>query len=208
MLVFVDDSGDPGFKVERGSSSHFVVACVIFDDDLDAEEAALRIKRLRQKLGWRQEHEFKFNKCSPQVRKEFLTEIRDCSFRIRAIVVDKAVIRSPLLKSDRVSFYNFIVKEVLEKSRDSVRDARIRLDGRGDRAYKKGANAYLRSQLNTRNHRIAKRIRFVDSKGDSLIQLADMVAGSLLREAQARRPDAATYRTIIKRRIEDVWRFQ
>lgn len=37
MLVFLDDSGDPGFKLDRGSSAFFVIACVIFEDKLDAE---------------------------------------------------------------------------------------------------------------------------------------------------------------------------
>ena len=29
MLVFIDDSGDPGFKLDRGSTPVFVIACVI-----------------------------------------------------------------------------------------------------------------------------------------------------------------------------------
>ena len=37
MIIFIDDSGDPGFKVEKGSSVVFVIALVIFDDPLDAE---------------------------------------------------------------------------------------------------------------------------------------------------------------------------
>ena len=32
MLVFIDESGDPGFLVEQGSTSVFVVAMVIFED--------------------------------------------------------------------------------------------------------------------------------------------------------------------------------
>ncbi|MBI2315295.1 DUF3800 domain-containing protein [Candidatus Daviesbacteria bacterium] len=36
MLVFIDDSGDPGFKLDKGSTSHFIIACVIFEDDLEA----------------------------------------------------------------------------------------------------------------------------------------------------------------------------
>ena len=50
MLVLIDDSGDPGFKIGRGSSQFFVIACVIFDDELDAEETALIIKRYRRSL--------------------------------------------------------------------------------------------------------------------------------------------------------------
>ena len=61
MLVFIDDAGDPGFKIEKGSSRFFVIACVIFVDNLDAEETALKIKRLRRTLKWADNHEFKFN---------------------------------------------------------------------------------------------------------------------------------------------------
>lgn len=32
MLVFIDDSGDPGFKLDKGSSRFFVICSVIFDD--------------------------------------------------------------------------------------------------------------------------------------------------------------------------------
>ena len=31
QLIFMDDSGDPGFKLKRGSSELFVIVCVIFD---------------------------------------------------------------------------------------------------------------------------------------------------------------------------------
>ncbi|MDP2952974.1 MAG: DUF3800 domain-containing protein [Chloroflexota bacterium] len=49
MLVFVDESGDPGLKLEQGSSTHFVVALVIFEDH---DETGLRyIKSLKEMLG-------------------------------------------------------------------------------------------------------------------------------------------------------------
>ncbi len=34
MLVFIDDSGDPGFKFEKGSSKYFVIALVIFKESI------------------------------------------------------------------------------------------------------------------------------------------------------------------------------
>ena len=64
MLVFIDDSGDPGFKVEKGSSKVFVIAMVIFKDNLEAERASLTIKELRRKLKMSDLSEFKFNKSS------------------------------------------------------------------------------------------------------------------------------------------------
>ena len=72
MIIAVDDSGDPGFKLGKGSSEYFVIAAIFFDDDLDAEEAALKIKRLRKSLHWNPLHEFKFRKSSAEIKRQFL----------------------------------------------------------------------------------------------------------------------------------------
>ncbi len=207
MLVFIDDSGDPGFKLDKGSSKHFVIACVIFDDNLDAEETSLKIKRLRRTLKWRDDHEFKFSKASKDIRLAFLNEIKGCNFRIRAIVADKSVIRSPELRSNKNKFYNYMIKEVLSKSDGSIKDGSIRLDGHEDRAYKKAATTYFRQQANPRGG-VIKDLKFVNSKSDSLIQLADMVAGSILRTTQSGKTDADEYLKVIRKRVEDIWEFK
>jgi hypothetical protein len=59
MSIFLDESGDAGFKFNQGSSEHFVVALVIFDDPLDAEEIAHSIKRLRTQLKVHERFEFR-----------------------------------------------------------------------------------------------------------------------------------------------------
>ena len=207
MLVFIDDAGDAGFKLEKGSSKHFVIACVIFDDNLDAEETALKIKRLRRSLKWRDDHEFKFNKASKLVRLTFLSEIKSCNFRVRAIVADKEVIRSPELRTNNTKFYNYMIKEVLSKSDGSIKNGSIRLDGHEDRAYKKAATTYFRQQANPRGS-VIKDMKFVNSKNDNLIQLADMVAGSILRSTQSNKTDKDEYLKVIKKRIEDIWYFK
>lgn len=207
MLVFIDDSGDAGFKLEKGSSKHFVIACVIFDDNLDAEETALKIKRLRRALKWRDDHEFKFNKTNKQIRLAFLNEIKGCTFRIRAIVADKSVIRSPELRGSKNKFYNYMIKEVLSKSIGSIKNGSIRLDGHEDRAYKKAATTYFKQQANPRGG-VIKDMKFVNSKNDNLIQLADMVAGSILRTTQPSKTDSNEYLKVIKKRVEDIWYFK
>ncbi|HJQ08729.1 MAG TPA: DUF3800 domain-containing protein [Candidatus Saccharimonadales bacterium] len=207
MLVFIDDSGDAGFKLEKGSSKHFVIACVIFDDNLDAEETALKIKRLRRTLKWRDDHEFKFNKTNKEIRLTFLNEVKGCSFRIRAIVADKSIIRSPELRTNKTKFYNYMIKEVLSKSDGSIKNGSIRLDGHEDRSYKKAATTYFKQQANPRGG-VIKDMKFVNSKNDNLIQLADMVAGSILRTTQSSKTDNAEYLKVIKKRVEDIWHFK
>lgn len=207
MLVFIDDSGDAGFKLDKGSSKYFVIACVVFDDNLDAEETALKIKRLRRSLNWRNDHEFKFNKTNKEIRLAFLNEVKACKFRVRAIVADKSAIRSPELKRSKNKFYNYMIKEVLSKSAGSIKNSSIRLDGHEDRAYKKAATTYFRQQANPKGS-VIKDMKFVNSKSDNLIQLADMVAGSILRTTQSGKSDNSDYLKVIKKRIEDIWYFK
>ena len=87
MLIFIDESGDPGFKLGRGSSSHFVVAMVIFDKNEDAQFASKIIQQALIDLKIRPE--FKFNKSSDKIRDAFFDKVKTCKFRIRALVVDK-----------------------------------------------------------------------------------------------------------------------
>ncbi|MCA9329483.1 DUF3800 domain-containing protein [Candidatus Saccharibacteria bacterium] len=208
QLVFIDDSGDPGFKTDRGSSSHFVIACVIFNDPLDAEEAALAIKKFRRDLGWRPDREFKFNKTKKSIIKGLLQAVCNNRFSVRAICIDKELIRSHELKNKQDSFYNYAIKEVLSKS-NNLNMASIRLDGHSGREYKKSAITYLRREVNTRSRKI-KKVKFVDSKTDNLIQLADLVAGSILRSTQQNKSDSHEYLDILtkKGRIDDVWNFR
>ena len=48
----------------------------------------------------------------------------------------------------------------------------------------------------------------VDSKSNVLVQLADMVAGSINRAQNKKKKDRDIYRNIIKKRIEDEWTFR
>jgi len=92
MLVLIDESGDPGFKLSKGSSRYFAVAMVIFQDMQQAESASNAIRAARTTL--RVNPEFKFNKCSDPVRNKFFDAVLPFNFAIRALVVDKAKIYS------------------------------------------------------------------------------------------------------------------
>ena len=58
--MFVDESGDPGLKIESGSSRYFVVAMVIFDDHEEADAADRRIGLLRRGMRIDPRFEFRF----------------------------------------------------------------------------------------------------------------------------------------------------
>ena len=207
MLVFLDDSGDPGFKVKRGSSPCFVIALVIFDDDLEAEACAVEIKKLRRELRLSDQFEFKFSKCCNQFRIDFLSRVATHRFRVRAIVMRKDAIYSEELRRSKETFYSYSIRMVLQHSFGTIQKARLRMDGHGDRQFRRELLAYLRKQLQADGEgtKILGDLRIVDSKSNVLIQLADMVAGTIRSFAEEEKEDASKYRKIIEKRIENVW---
>lgn len=209
MLIFLDESGDPGFKVRKGSTYAFVVILVIFDDELDAERTALAIKELRRDLGKSDKFEFKFNKCNRQLRSQFLSIVARFRFRIRGIVMIKERIYGEELRRSKESFYNYTVKSVLKDSFGRIENARLRIDKSGDRMFRQALANYLKRELRTQKGlpRTVKDIKFVDSKENVLAQLADMVAGAIRRCYSREKTNAKLYRGIIERRIENIWEF-
>lgn len=205
MLIFIDDSGDPGFKFDKGSSQFFVIALLIFDDTLEAEKMAVAIKSLRRELGMFDHEEFKFNKSNNKIRTSFLNTITQFSFRIRCLVVDKRLIYSPELKSKKESFYAYFIKEALKHSNDTIREAKIRIDGSGDREFKKQFLTYLRKELNSGEVNVMKNCRMIDSKSDVLVQSVDMIAGAIRRSYEK---EEIIFKDVIKKHIQNEWQFR
>lgn len=110
MLVFIDDSGDPGFKIEKGSTQYFVISMVIFDDNLEAEKTAIAIKELKRKIHFSENTEFRFFKTSSINKKKFLNVVNSFKFRIRCLVVDKSLIKSRELNKIKILFIHILLK--------------------------------------------------------------------------------------------------
>lgn len=208
MLVFIDDSGDAGFKFDKGSSRFFIIACVIFFDDLEAEKAAIAIKQLKRILKFPEDTEFKFNKSRKTVRKRFLEAINAFGFKVRCLVVDKSLVRSEELRHNKNSFYSYVIKLVLHHSDNTIVDAKVRIDGSGDRVFRKNFVTYLRKQLNSSQKKIMRNCKLINSRSNVLIQMADMIAGTIRRSYEEDKTDRYTYKQIIKKHIQDEWNFR
>lgn len=207
MLVFIDDSGDPGFKIEKGSTPFFVIAMVIFSDELEAEKIAVAIKQLKRDLKFSDNTEFRFFKTRNENKIRFLETINPFKFKIRCLVVDKSVIKSPELKSKKDKFYSYFIKEALKYNEGDINDAKIRIDGGGDRNFRRSFLAYLRREININQRKIIKNCKLINSKSSVLIQMADMIAGSISR-FYSDKNNGQKYKQIIKKHITDEWHFK
>jgi hypothetical protein len=202
MLVCIDESGCAGFKA--GSTPCFVVVMVIFNQNDEAEKTSAHIAAMRSRL--KVKPEFKFSKCSDDIRTQFFALLSDHRFRVRAIVVEKAKIYSTHLRSEPEHFYNFFLQNLMRHNEAAIKDASVKIDGSGDRRFKKALFAYLRKQLAVGT---IKKLKFANSRNDNLIQLADMAAGAIARSypGRNREPDAR-WRRMMRRQIDSVWEFR
>ncbi len=207
MLVFIDESGDPGFKIGEGSSAYFVISLVIFDDHLEAEKASVTIKELRRNLGLSDKYEFKFNTTKKEIIRNFIETVRKFKFCVRAMVVDKKGIYHKRLRSDKESFYNYFIMQLLDKSKNRLIDAKLFFDSRGERAVRNELRSYLSKRLNNSENHIFSKFKFVDSKQNTLVQLADIVSGSIMYRYT--KGDTSFLQKLKRQgRIEDLWEFK
>lgn len=204
MLVLIDESGDAGFKLARGSTPHFVVAMVIFDDFKEAERTSAIIEAARTSL--RIKTEFKFNKCSAQVKDGFFAAVAGCRFTVHALVVDKSTIYSDYLRENKGRFYNFFVKSLLKHDSGALIGARVKIDGSGDREFKRELGAYLKREAGEGK---IDSVRFAESHRDNLIQLADMVAGAIARSyREGDRNEHDRWRKMLNSKVRNIWNFR
>ena len=201
QLIFIDDSGDPGFKFKRGSSQLFVIACVIFNSRISAECTATELKTLKKQMGWKQEREFKFHRANDKQKKQFFDTVEKHDFQIRAIVVDKTKISEPSFKRSD-SFYGYVIQKVLDDY-EGMNLARISLDGSGNRNFRKRSTAKIRQAVNKGSRKMAE-FRLVDSKDSVLIQLADMVAGAIGAKYDKTKRFKHDYLRMLKSQIDDI----
>lgn len=204
MLVFIDESGDPGFQVAKGSSPVFVMAMVMFADGDAARRTGQAIEAVRTECGLTTE--FKFNKSRDVVRDAFFQGVSASPFRVRAIVVEKARIRSARLRETKEEFYRFFLKTMVKFDNGRLAGARVVIDGSGDRTFKRDLAQHLRRHA---GEGAIKSVSFKDSKNDGLVQLADMCAGAVARSYRGEdRKEAGRWRTMLRPKLDDVWDFR
>ncbi|MEK7189873.1 MAG: DUF3800 domain-containing protein [Patescibacteria group bacterium] len=89
MLVFIDESGDSGLKIEKGSSRYFTVGLVVFEDNAEALACDQRMQLLKSESGLSENTEFHFKRNSDKFKRAFLTAIAPYDFFYYGIVINK-----------------------------------------------------------------------------------------------------------------------
>jgi hypothetical protein len=104
-----------------------------------------------------------------------------------------------------ISIFNYTVMQVLKHSRKSIQNARLKFDQRGEKRIRNELRAYLSRGLDNKSNHIFSDLKFVDSRQNALIQVADMVASCIASFHKGKNKELYQ---IIKKRIESDWDFK
>lgn len=182
MLTFTfagDEAGDFSFKFAKGASRYVVVTVIA-----TAEPDALRelLATLRKENNLSPSHEFGFhNTSSAQLRQRLFTSLRSANFEAWALIADKTTLPEPFrLFMSGLDVYTFFVSEVITHiPLEKRQGATLILDEMG---YPEKTREELKHVFKKRNIKHGfERISMRRSKQESLIQVADLIAGSILR---------------------------
>lgn len=126
-----------------------------------------------------------------------LSRVKEYNFEIYAVYIDKKCFQQFSLKIGAVGLHNWMTKTLLEGM--PISEAKITIDGRSGRDNMRRTVTYLRRGLNDAGRGI--NIKFEESHRATMVQLADLVAGSINRSFQSQKTDCRRYLRVIKHKI-------
>ncbi len=203
MLTFTfagDESGDVSFKFTKGASRYFVVTVIAtqYPDDLRDLLASVR-----QQANLPQNFDFHFNSlASTKLRNLLFSSLSTAIFEAWAIIVDKTNLPDTFKLMSGLDVYLYFVSELINQIPEQKRNGgMLILDEFG---YPEQTRNELKRIMKAREIRHGfSRITIRRSQSESLIQVADLIAGAILRRDSQNQSEA--YDVIakkIKRLIE------
>jgi len=196
-----DESGDVSFAFDKGASRFFVVAVIATPAP---DELRQLLAKLKTEASLPSQFEFKFSHLSKTLRKRTLDALAQAKFEGWAIVVDKPNLSDAFKVMRRYEFYLFFVTELLRQIPSEKREgATLILDeyGSAEQLYTE-LKRYMKAREIPRHF---KRIQIRRSKSEPLIQVADIVAGALLRRDTV--GDAEAFQ-VLEKKIQRVYEFE
>ncbi len=190
MITFTfagDEAGDVSLNFEKGASRYFVPAFIATQAPDTLRD---KLADLRQSLDLRETHEFKFHKmASADIRNQVFSTLAHADFEAWALIVDKTRLPKLFESAESIEIYTHFITELLAIiPSDLQKDATLILD-------EFGSTPDLRTELRRtmiKRHmpRLFKRVIVRSSDKESLIQVADLVAGAIMRRDTQNDSDA------------------
>lgn len=173
MFVYIDETGDLGFGV--GSTSHFTISALVFDNSSDKHKLEQMVRRTRKRKV-PHVHELKGCDMNLQQKLFFWQQIHSIPFSIYSICVKKKNVNHEL-RFAKSRLYNWITRKLIDKIPLDKEESSLHIEiDRSKNAYeRKNFNRYIRAHIEARVDPNVKISIFHESSIDSrCIQAIDI----------------------------------
>lgn len=179
--AYIDESGAYGFDFSKeANSTHFIITAVtVKESDIPQVEEA--VKKLITVFGFKN-GEIKSSKIKANYRRRtnLISEIIKLPIKAFILVVDKRKIYkdSGISKNKKV-FYKFLNDLLYSELRRNFNKINIEADSTGTNTFQSEFYKYVRSKEQPLSLFDEFEFSMTDSKGSVIVQLADLISGSL-----------------------------
>jgi hypothetical protein len=176
LNAFIDESGSYGFSF-KNHDTFFVVTAVLVEQGEKTkilEDTFVEIKN-------KQFHgaEIKSSKIKDSTRTKIFSALKDLKFYYYSLIIDKRSIYDDSgIRNWRVSFYKFLYRQLYEKLYSTFSSITCYADELIDKRFIAGLKLYIEKET---QNTLFQQVSFTNSKETNLIQLADLIAGTLNR---------------------------
>lgn len=178
--LFLDWSGDVGFKFGRGSSEYLVLA-LVFSTDYGRVRKALA--SLRKELGLSPLFEFHYRQTPPELRDAFFDVLTGLPFSSEILVVHKPSLPLSFVRMKEVEIYGHFVSDlVLRTDQTIIEQALLLVDAqRSDMVLVRGVRVAISHALEETELAYGlRRVKARPAREEDGIQIADMLTGAMV----------------------------
>ena len=203
IYAFTDESGSFGWELDNeNTSTHFIITAIIVrESDVDAVRTAVADIRDR----YFPKGEIKSSKIGKKHnrRKKILEETLDIPYRIFAVVVDKKLLKDSRGLRFKSPFYKFMNNIVHKELRAAFKNLVVVADEIGGSDYMQSFCKYVEEHSEIPNLYGESEFSFENSKAEVVVQLADLISGTLSFLYDEHKKDASVpdYQEILKDKI-------
>lgn len=204
--AFIDECGSFGFDFEKpGVSSHYIVCAAIINNG-DIPELEQKISAIRKSYFGSQEMKSSSISSNHPRRAKVLVELLLLNFQLIILIADKrAFYENSPLKDYKKTFVKFLHQKLYDSMYCAYPKLKIVEDEYGSSEFQRGYRKYVCEHRPAENLFNEYDFDYVDSKQSNLVQIADIIAGSVMQHLTD--PAAPDVLKMFKGRIVDIVNF-
>jgi len=203
IFAFTDESGAFGWDLDNETvSTHFLITAILVKES-DLYGLRNSVESIRQKYFQTGEMKSSHIGRNHQRRIKVLNDLLELPFSILTVVIDKSQLTDSRGLQHRKPFYKFTNNIVHKELQYLFSKLTIVADEIGRSDYMKSFCEYVKARVPAPNLFGESDFSFANSQNDVLIQLADLVCGSLSYDYDFHKKDnrAPSYHKILERKI-------